>query len=132
MHARRPPLLHLCPSFSLSITSSHPASPAPQHPPLWAAGGGRPPPGDLQTGHSRCTTSYSLACHRGSCGGPEINSLLQRKAFQNCLAEEPGASGPGKPFLVPLNCVPLFQSLTGNACFQPSSTDFEKDCLAGT
>uniref|UniRef100_A0A8C7APA9 Uncharacterized protein n=1 Tax=Neovison vison TaxID=452646 RepID=A0A8C7APA9_NEOVI len=66
-----------------------------RHPEGWKAGG-QPPPCDLQTGHPRCTTSYSLAGHHWSCGGPEINSLLQRKVFQNGLAEQPGARGQGR------------------------------------
>uniref|UniRef100_A0A2R9AYL0 Uncharacterized protein n=1 Tax=Pan paniscus TaxID=9597 RepID=A0A2R9AYL0_PANPA len=51
---------------------------------------------NLQTGNLRCITSYSLACQRWSCGGPKINSLLQRRAFQNCLAEQPEAWGQGR------------------------------------
>uniref|UniRef100_A0ABI7XBR1 Uncharacterized protein n=2 Tax=Felis catus TaxID=9685 RepID=A0ABI7XBR1_FELCA len=51
---------------------------------------------NLQTGNPRCTTSYSLACHHWSCGGPEINSLLQRKVLQNCLGRAAKSSGPGQ------------------------------------
>uniref|UniRef100_A0A8C4MUZ5 Uncharacterized protein n=1 Tax=Equus asinus asinus TaxID=83772 RepID=A0A8C4MUZ5_EQUAS len=51
---------------------------------------------NLQTGNLRLITSYSLARHRWSCGGPEINSLLQRRAFQNRLAEQPEAQGQGR------------------------------------
>nr|BAE91788.1 unnamed protein product [Macaca fascicularis] len=58
--------------------------------------GSQLPQCNLQTGNLRCITSYSLACQRWSCGGPKINSLLQRRAFQNCLAEQPEAWGQGR------------------------------------
>uniref|UniRef100_A0A452DLY7 Uncharacterized protein n=1 Tax=Capra hircus TaxID=9925 RepID=A0A452DLY7_CAPHI len=60
----------------------------------------------------RFITSYSLACHHWSCDGPEINSLLQRRVFQNCLAEQSEAQGQArselrhsqeKSFFLPLN-----------------------------
>uniref|UniRef100_A0A8D1FB52 Uncharacterized protein n=1 Tax=Sus scrofa TaxID=9823 RepID=A0A8D1FB52_PIG len=51
---------------------------------------------DVCKGNLRFRTSYSLACHRWSCGGPEINSLLQRRVFWNCLAEQPEAQGQGR------------------------------------
>uniref|UniRef100_A0A8C9B1P1 Uncharacterized protein n=1 Tax=Prolemur simus TaxID=1328070 RepID=A0A8C9B1P1_PROSS len=58
--------------------------------------GSRLPRCSPQTGNLRFITSYSLACHHWSCGGPEINSLLQRRAFQNCLAEQPAAWGQSR------------------------------------
>uniref|UniRef100_A0A673UMP6 Uncharacterized protein n=1 Tax=Suricata suricatta TaxID=37032 RepID=A0A673UMP6_SURSU len=60
----------------------------------WAA---QPPPWcGLQTGNPSRTTSYSLAWRRGSCGGPEINSLLQRKVLQSCPGRAAKSSGPGQ------------------------------------
>uniref|UniRef100_A0A8C0C9N8 Uncharacterized protein n=1 Tax=Balaenoptera musculus TaxID=9771 RepID=A0A8C0C9N8_BALMU len=50
----------------------------------------------FQMNYAKFITSYSLACHHWSCGGPEINSLLQRRVFQNCLAQQPGAQGQGR------------------------------------
>uniref|UniRef100_A0A8C9PTM5 Uncharacterized protein n=1 Tax=Spermophilus dauricus TaxID=99837 RepID=A0A8C9PTM5_SPEDA len=58
--------------------------------------GGRLPLCCLRTGNLRFGAPYSLARHQWSCGGPEINSLLQRSASPSCLAQQPEAQGQGR------------------------------------
>lgn len=68
--------------------------PAPRQPQGWESR--QLPQGCLHTGNLRCRISYSLACHHGSCGGPEINALLQRRTLQKGLAAPPEALGQGR------------------------------------